>query len=57
MTDSRDRWIDRVTDDKDEKDSYKVPTDADRMERNYDRGIYGDERGGQTPKRPVRRKP
>jgi hypothetical protein len=33
-----------------------TPLGPDPLERTYERDIFGDERGGQAPKRPLRRK-
>jgi hypothetical protein len=35
---------------------FPAPSVIDRLERGYVVDIFGDERGGQTPKRPTRRK-
>ena len=46
-------------DDQRQDDRFDIPFPApssDRLERVYERDIYGDERGGQTPKRPPQRK-
>jgi hypothetical protein len=46
--------------DHDEDDSFEnrfpIPSDIGGLERGYSVEIFGDERGGQTPKRPLRRK-
>lgn len=48
------------TDDQRQDDGFEVPfpepPDSDRLDRVYEQEIFGDERGGQTPKRPPHRK-